>query len=292
MRARDRQWCCGWRRARPAPRRGEARGYRGRAPRRAPRSERGIAVEYTTASASGGTYSARLPDVHVDAGRRQAVEHRRALDVGAAHDVAHTGQHECDRAHAGPGHPDDVHAAGLGEVEHRVGGIRRHRRSSSTRSASRAAASGRPRPRADRSIRASRSGAARSSDTTASSRVGSHSASGTMTAAPARWSVCALRVWWSLGAPGNGTSTAGRPDRGELGDRPRAAATHRERRARRTPRPCAPRSPRARSAARHLPVGRRRAHSHTRRGARDRTRGARRGRCGRATGRSTRARHD
>ena len=70
----------------------------------------------------------------------------------------------------------------------------------------------------------------------------SHSSSATTTAAPRASSVRALRVWWSLGAPGSGTSTDGTPDRRELGDRAGPGTAHRERSSARRAGPCGPRT--------------------------------------------------
>ena len=201
-----------------------------------------------------------VADVHVDTGRGQAREHRRVLDVGAAHPVTHAREQRARsrssrrRRHrrCGPCAARARSRTGTRRHAHGRAPVRRSSRAcSSTRSARRAAASGGPsRARGRRHRRRADPASASSSDTTASRRAASHSASGTTTAAPARASVCALRVWWSLGAPGQRHEHRGHAGRGELGDRARAGPAHRERRPREQTPACAARSRRARSQAR------------------------------------------
>ena len=60
-----------------------------------------------------------VADDDAHAGRLEAREHDRVLDVGAAHLVAHAHEQQRDRAHADATHTDDVQAARAGEVERR-----------------------------------------------------------------------------------------------------------------------------------------------------------------------------
>ena len=60
-----------------------------------------------------------VADVHGDAGRPQAVEHRALAEVDPGHVVAHLGQRQRDRAHPRPADTDHVQPAGLRQVERR-----------------------------------------------------------------------------------------------------------------------------------------------------------------------------
>ena len=191
-----------------APRRRE-RGERGRAVqhrdaelvarRRARRSVRGIAVEYTTASASAGTCSARLPtctSTPAAASRSSTAVLLMSEPLTVWPMRAST---QRDRAHARAADADDVHAARPRQVERRH---RDRRRASGgtgvlldeigdARRRVGPAEPARGRAHLARAGRSRRAAPRRR----ASSRGGSHSASGSSTAAPARSSVCALRVW-------------------------------------------------------------------------------------------------
>ena len=103
---------------------------------------------------------------------------------------------------------------------------RRAATSASISSATRRVASGLPARRLAAAIAASRSRSPSSSRTRRARRAPSSSASATSTAAPAATIHSAFLRWWSAVAYGYGTSTAGRPQRGELGDRAAGARDH------------------------------------------------------------------
>ena len=152
----------------------------------------------------------------------------RSPRVGSADLVAEIGEQLGDAAHADAADPDEVHAPRAPEQHH----ISARPASPATRDP-RAIRGPRCRAASGRAKRAhrrapspcSRAGVAEqrrrrppASVSPASSR------SSSITAAPASASTRAFLRWWSSVAAGNGTSTAGRPARGQLGQRRRAGA--------------------------------------------------------------------
>ena len=145
-----------------------ARGITG-TPRRRASATSGLsgrtAVEVTTTWAPVDVARRRGPRTTRAPSAGEALGRRRALQVGARHRVAEVQQHLGDAAHAGAADADEVHV--LDAPKHaQASGLRQ------SRSATRAAASGRPRRRAACSIAASRS---RVASTSARSRAASDS---------------------------------------------------------------------------------------------------------------------
>ena len=243
---------------------------RDRLARRGQRGERGRAVQHRDAALGrgdeldvpqrdrgrvhdrvgvGGHVLGPVADVHVDARRREPLEHGRALDVGAADRVAHAREHRA-RSRSSPRRRRRRCARGAGgerSSARRAASRQAARACSSTRSASRSAASGRPSPRRGahllepigraEQLRHDRGRAARdrtrrraASPPRPRARASARCASGGRSA-----------------RPGSGTSTAGSPTAVSSAIVPAPDAAHRERGAAVERRPCAPRSRRART---------------------------------------------
>ena len=241
--------CAGSRRARRARPSGAAPGSPRSRAATSSTFRAGIAVEYTTASASARHVLGAVADVHVHAGGREPVERDRLLQVGAAHLVTHAREQQRDRAHARrrptptmctrrgrERSSGGTRSRGARRVVRHARTPRRDRRPAPRRRAGRARA--RPRP----SARAGPASASSSETTRVEPRPRRTRRRAPRPPRPARSSVCALRVWWSLGEPGSGTSTAGTPATVSSAIVPAPGPAHRERRAARAARPCAPRT--------------------------------------------------
>ena len=189
-----------------------------------------MAVDTATTSASpdmGGV----VADEHLHPAGGQALERRASLQVAAGDGVAHGGEHRRDGAHPRTAHPDDVHAVGSRQVE---GGSVPTAPSPAGAQATRAAWRGRPgcgRAWARASVRHRRHGVgpaqrrrpprpwrrAAPGSSAQGVDLGRQSAAVALRVGDDHGCPGALEdrrrwhVWWSPGAPGRGTSTAGTP---------------------------------------------------------------------------------